>query len=216
MYMQQSPRFEINRIGVRGHSRLLPQRVVQFLDIPPHTNIFHVQIEKLQQQLETLQWVKTARVYRNFPDKLSITLIERTPFALVKLDELHLVDRDGFILGNPASENALQLPIITGAFVEDINIQGENPRFGQALHAINEVMNSSIPLFHQIRTIHIQSLENVTFLSDSSTPEIRVSLVDYRKKLGDLQKIYDDVSQQQLALIDLRFKKRIIISPQTG
>lgn len=210
--MQTSPRFEIERIGVRGHSRLVPQAVVKHLNIPPHTNIFQIQLDKIRQQLETLQWVKKAEVYRNFPNKLSIRLTERTPFALVKLDELHLVDLEGVILGIPASGSAIHLPIITGAFVENIDLQGENPKLGQALHAIDVLMHSSTPLFKNIRTIQIQSLENTIFFSNDPGPELRVSLTNYQKNLQYLKRVYSELYVKNLASIDLRFEKRIIVS----
>ncbi len=210
--MQTSTRFEIERIGVRGHSRLIPQSIVKQLQIQPHTNIFQIQLDTVHQQVESLQWVKKAQVYRNFPNKLSITLTERTPFALVKLDELCLVDLDGVILGVPSSASEITLPIISGMFVDDLKLKGENPRFGQALHAIQDLMHSSVPLFKNIRTIHIQSLENTRFQGNSPGPDVWVSLANYQKNLQHLQKIYPELPVDTLASIDLRFERRIIVN----
>ncbi len=213
IYMQTSPRFNVERIGIRGHSRLGPKSIVKQLNIQPHTNIFRVQLDTLQHQLESLKWVKTVKVYRNFPDKLSINLTERTPFALVKLDELHLVDRDGVILGSLASGSAIYLPIITGAFVADISREADNPNLSQALRAIDAIMHSSVPLLENIRKIHIQSLENTTFLSHNPGPKIRMSLTNYQRSLLRLEKIYPELPLENLAAVDLRFDKRIIVIP---
>ncbi len=213
LYMQTSPRFNIERIGIRGHSRLVPESIVKQLNIRPHTNIFRIQLDAIQQQLESLKWVKTAEVYRNFPNKLSINLTERTPFALVKLDELHLVDQDGVILGALASGSAIHLPIITGAFVTDINLEGENPKLDQALHAIDALMHSPVPLLKNIRKIHIQSLENTTFLSNERGPQVRVSLINYQQNLQHLKEIYTKLHPEELTSIDLRFDRRIIVTP---
>jgi cell division protein FtsQ len=212
MYMRTSSRFEITRVGVRGNSRLVPESLVAYLNIQPHTNIFQIQPDAIQKRLETLQWVKTVKVFRNFPDKISIDLTERTPFALLKLDQLHLVDKDGVILGALASGSPITLPIINGTFTENLDIDGENPKLQQALHAIHELMNTSLPLFQNIRKIQIRSLENATFTSyDPSYPEIRVSLVDYNQNLQRLQRIYTMLHPETLAYIDLRFDRRIIV-----
>lgn len=212
VYMRISPRFEITRVGVRGNSRLVPESIVEYLNIPPHTNIFQIQPRDIQQQLEKLSWVKTANVFRNFPDKISIVLTERTPFALLKLDTLHLVDREGVVLEAFASGSSLTLPIITGTFVEHLDVDKENPRLRQALHAIHEIMNASLPLFENVRKIQIQSLENATFINtDPSYPEIRVSLADYSQNVQRLQQLYPMLHLENLAYIDLRFDRRIIV-----
>lgn len=212
VYMKTSPRFEITRVGVRGNSRLVPELIVEYLSIPPHTNIFQIRPREIQQQLEKLPWVKTAKVFRNFPDKISIVLTERTPFALLKLDKLHLVDKEGVVLEAFASGNTIPLPIITGTFVEHIDVDGENPKLRQALHAIHEIMNTSLPLFENVRKIRIQSLENATFIStDPSYPEIRLSLADYSQNVQRLQQLYPTLNLKNLAYIDLRFDRRIIV-----
>lgn len=212
VYMKTSPRFEITRVGVRGNSRLVPETIVEYLSIPPHTNIFQIRPREIQQQLEKLPWVKTAKVFRNFPDKISIVLAERTPFALLKLDKLHLVDKEGVVLEAFASGNTITLPIITGTFVEHIDVDGENPKLRQALHAIHEIMNTSLPLFENVRKIRIQSLENATFIStDPSYPEIRLSLADYSQNVQRLQQLYPTLNLENLAYIDLRFDRRIIV-----
>ena len=212
VYMRTSPRFEITRVGVRGNSRLVPESVVEYLNIPPHTNIFQIRLSDIQQQLEKLPWVKTAKVFRNFPDKISIVLTERTPFALLKLDKLHLVDREGVVLEAFASGSTITLPIITGTFIEHIDVDGENPKLRQALYAIHEIMNASLPLFENVRKIRIQSLENATFINtDPSYPEIRVSLADYSQNVQRLQQLYPTLNLENLAYIDLRFDRRIIV-----
>ncbi len=212
VYMRTSPRFEVTRVGIQGNSRLEPEAIVEYLDIQPHTNIFQIQLSEIQKRLETLQWVKTVKVFRNFPDKISIDLTERIPFALLKLDKLHLVDKDGVILGALASSSAITLPIITGTFVEHIDVDGENPKLREALSAIHELMNASLPLFKNIRKIQIQSLENVTLISyDPSYPEIRMSFAEYNQNFQRLQRIYPTLDLKDLAYIDLRFDRRIIV-----
>ena len=216
IYMQTSPRFDIVRIGIKGHSRLLPESIVEHLDLQPHTNIFRIRLDTVQHHLQSMQWVKTAKVYRNFPNKLSITITERTPFALLKLDELYLVDQDGIVLGSLASGSAIRLPIITGAFMQHIDLEGENPQLGQALHAIDDLMHSSNPLLRDLRKIQIECLENVTFFNNDSLPNIRMSLINYQQHLQQFEKIYPDLHPENLASIDLRFAKRIIVTPKNS
>jgi len=212
-YMQTSPRFDITRIGIRGHALILPEAIVEYLHIQPHTNIFQVQLDTLKRKLETMQWVKSAEVYRNFPNKLTITLAEREPFALVKVDELFLVDVDGVVLGALASGSAIRLPIITGDFIEDIHLEGDNPKLASVFHAIDTLLNSSNSLFQPIRKIQIASPENVVIFLDDSLPQIRLSLLNIQQGMRRLERIYPELSVEHIASVDLRFDKRIIVTP---
>jgi len=211
-YMRTSPRFEITHVGVQGNSQIAAKELVRYLQIQPHTNIFQLGLNDLQTRLEAIPWIKSVKVFRNFPDKISIDLTERTPFALVKLDKLHFVAGDGVLLGALTSGNSITLPIITGSFVEQLDLNGENLKFRQALSALQELMNNSLPIFKNIRKIQIQSLENATLInSDPSWPEVRVSLVNYNENVQRLQRVYPRLHLNELAAIDLRFERRVIV-----
>ena len=212
--MHASPRFEIASLGIRGHSRLTPEMIAERLDIQPHTNIFQVRLDDIQHNLEEMIWVKKARVFRNFPQKLSIHLTERVPFALVKLEELHLVDRDGVVLGALASGSEIRLPIITGAFVQDVTQGGENAQLKDVLQALGTLMKASYPFSHPIRKVRIDGIENVALIHDGDVPNIYLSLQDYTKSFQRLEKIYPELDPETLAAIDLRFDKRVILRPK--
>ncbi len=209
--MHASPRFEIANLGIRGHSRLTPDIIAERLNIQPHTNIFQIRLDDIQRQLEEMTWVKEAQVFRNFPQKLSIHLTERIPFALVKLGELHLVDREGVILGALASGSEIRLPIITGSFVQNVTQDGENAQLKHALQALGTLMESSYSFSHPIRKIQIERLENVTLVHDGNFPNIYLSLQNYAQSFQRLEKIYPELEPENLATIDLRFDKRVIL-----
>lgn len=209
--MHASPRFEIVSLGIRGHSRLTPETIAERLDLQPHTNIFQVRLDDIQRKLEDMIWVKEARVFRNFPQKLSIHLTERVPFALVKLGELHLVDQEGVVLGALASGSEIRLPIVTGSFVQDVAQDGENTQLKHALQALGSLMNSSYPFSRPIRKVRIEGLENVMLVHDGDFPDIHLSLLDYAQSFQRLEKIYPELEPEKLAVIDLRFDKRVVL-----
>ena len=211
-YLRTSPRFELTRVGVGGNVRLTPESIVACLELPPQVNIFRIHLEALQTRLAALPWIKTVNVFRNLPDKISIELTERTPYALVKLDKLYLVDNEGVILEALASGSEITLPIITGRFVEQLDLQGENGKLRQVLQSLGELMQAAPPMFQNIRKVQIHSLENVTlFGAAPAAPEIRVSLVNYHQNVERLQRLYPTLPLAELAYIDLRFDRRIIV-----
>ena len=81
------------------------------------TNLFQIDIARLQGDLRTLPWVSRVAVEKKLPDTLRIRIDERVPFALVvNGTTLQYVDDAGLAFANlsPQTGNP-DLPVIRGA-----------------------------------------------------------------------------------------------------
>jgi cell division protein FtsQ len=77
-------------------------------------SVLRVPLERRRQQLEELDWVQQARVQRILPDRLVVTLVERTPVAWARLGStVMLVDASGVFLRPPAG-GGFSLPVVSG------------------------------------------------------------------------------------------------------
>ncbi|MEQ9139129.1 MAG: FtsQ-type POTRA domain-containing protein, partial [Thalassobaculum sp.] len=77
--------------------------------------ILAVDLDAVRQRVETLPWVKDARVERHLPDTLFITLTERRPLALWQRHRaLALVDEDGVVITDGKLGRFADLPIVIG------------------------------------------------------------------------------------------------------
>lgn len=66
-------------------------------------------------RIERLPWVRTATITRQFPDRLTVDIVERQPFAQWERDGArHLIDETGRVLGRAASGTWAALPLISG------------------------------------------------------------------------------------------------------
>jgi cell division protein FtsQ len=218
VYIRHSPAFSITHVAVRGTAQLNPEDLVESLNIQPHTNIFQIQLDEIQARLESLPWVRTATVFRTIPNKLRIDITERQPFALVKLDHLYIIDREGVILGALASGSAITLPIITGENLAPMRVDGQNAELRPLFLAVERLLRASPPVVKDVRRIVIHSLDNVVVSSyDPAYPEIRVSLRDDAASLDNIarfQQIFPTLEIDRAAYVDLRFDRRIIVMPQ--
>jgi len=77
--------------------------------------ILAVDLTAVRQRVETLPWVKEARVERHLPDTLFIALTERRPLALWQRHRaLALVDEDGVVITDGKLGRFRALPIVIG------------------------------------------------------------------------------------------------------
>ena len=91
-------------------SELLNMAKVDF-----RSNLVNLDLQEVSRRLAQHPWVEKAKVRRDFSGKaLIIEVQERVPRALILLDELYLVDRNGEIFKKAEPKEKLDFPILTG------------------------------------------------------------------------------------------------------
>lgn len=77
--------------------------------------ILNIDLQKIKQKLEKLTWVRYASVERLYPSTLSVSIIERKPFALWQdKGVVNLIDSEGDIIKTRDIEKFSQLIIMVG------------------------------------------------------------------------------------------------------
>ena len=99
--------------GVRNASR------TQVMEVAAHDvgrNIFYVPLDERRIQLEQIPWVEQATVMRLLPNRIAVTIKERTPVAFVQIgSRISLIDANGVVMGMPANrQTRYSFPVIRG------------------------------------------------------------------------------------------------------
>lgn len=89
--------------------------------VPRLGNILLCDLDRLRVDIRRVAWVKDASVQKIFPSTLRITVVPRTPFALLERGGLGLADDEGRVLERTASPEGYGLPVVSAAdgFAED-------------------------------------------------------------------------------------------------
>jgi cell division protein FtsQ len=109
--LQSSDAVEIS--GVRNAPRAL---VMEVAGADIGRNIFFVPLEERQRQLEQIPWVEKAQVMRLLPNRIAVTIQERTPVAFAQIGpRTSLIDANGMVMGMPANrQTKYSFPVIRG------------------------------------------------------------------------------------------------------
>jgi len=91
----------------------LRQTLESYFASPRLGNILLCDLDALRAQVRRLAWVKDASVQKVFPSGLRITVVERTPFALLDRDGLRLADEEGHALEPVYALEEYALPVIS-------------------------------------------------------------------------------------------------------
>ncbi|WP_421790885.1 cell division protein FtsQ/DivIB [Hyphobacterium sp.] len=66
--------------------------------------------------VEALPWVREASVIRLWPDQIAVVVQPRSEFALWQIEgDIHVIDRDGSVLGEANASDWPELPLVVGA-----------------------------------------------------------------------------------------------------
>jgi cell division protein FtsQ len=90
--------FAARDLSVSGNQHLTRSEVLRLGGVDSHSNVLWLSPGGVQARLERSPWIRSAHVSRTLPSSLRITIVERTPAAVVVPGHF-LVATDGTILG---------------------------------------------------------------------------------------------------------------------
>src|SRR5258708_27158720 len=99
--------------GVKNASRA---HVMEVAGADIGRNIFFVPLDERKKQLEQISWVESASVMRLLPNRISVTIQERTPVAFAQIgSRISLIDANGVVMGMPADPKTKNsFPVLPG------------------------------------------------------------------------------------------------------
>jgi len=100
--------------AVLGQPQVLRQELAEWTGFVPGTSLFAVDAAGLRRRLEAHPWVHRAEVSVQPPRRLVARVRERRALAVVRLDDLHYVDRRGRLIAPVGVDESRDFPIITG------------------------------------------------------------------------------------------------------
>jgi cell division protein FtsQ len=109
--IQSSDAVEIQ--GVKNASRA---HVMEVAGADIGRNVFFVPLDERKKQLEQIPWVQEATVMRLLPNRVAVTIHERTPVAFAQIgSRISLIDANGVVMGLPANrQTKYSFPVIRG------------------------------------------------------------------------------------------------------
>lgn len=136
----------VREVIVEGRSKTKKSALLQALQVSEGDNILAINITEMKDRINQLPWVKSARIERHFPNKISLTLVERTPMARWQTNRvLKLIDVHGDVIPRVDLTRFSHLPIIIGKNAPKIA--------GQILKTLSNEPN----LFRRVKSLTLVS-----------------------------------------------------------
>ncbi len=166
-FITQSPCFNIRKIELSGTTRVSRQKILELAGLNRPENIFRLNVFTAARHIATHPWIQSASVKRHLPDRISISVTEEKPLAIVRVENIAdiLINTQGkpFKEYNPEKDKIDDLPVISGI---DLTFSNDQYQFdGPLFNCIMEFLN----LKHQghVRQIKGNTRTGISIVTDN-------------------------------------------------
>jgi cell division protein FtsQ len=208
-------------IEIEGNSHLTQAQLLSIFGGDVERNIFTVSLEERKTELERLPWVEHATVMRLLPNRMRVSITERTPVAFVRQgNHIGLVDANGVLLDMPTDAPATthySFPVVMG-------IGGDEPlstraarmkifeRFTSELDADGEQISQ------KLSEVDLSNPEDVKALIPDHSSDVLVHFGE--ENFLDRYKKYEAhlaewrAQYPKLSAVDMRYERQVVL--ETG
>ena len=223
-YGAHSWRFRIESsddLEISGGENVTRRQILDVLGGDIGRNIFFVPLEQRKHQLEEIPWVESANVMRLLPNKLRVTIQERTPVAFVQLGpKIALIDAHGVVMDMPANgAMRYSFPVIVG-MGEQEPLSTRAPRMKTYTELTRELDADGSHSSQDLSEVDLSDPDDVKVTVADPQGEVLVHLGS--TNFADRFKIYKGHVQewrqqfQRLDSVDLRYDRQVIVNPDAA
>lgn len=224
-FLLTSPQFALaspRQVELAGNHFVSRASVLEIFAADRGRSVMRIPLAKRRAQIEDLPWVERATVRRALPNRIEVSVAERTPVAFLREGaNLFLVDGQGQILDRPL-EADFHFPVVTG-------ISTGMPREERA-----QRMKMMVNFLASIRQARAGAEESVSEIDLSDANDLQATIAGlqgasdavlvhfgnsgFRDKF---QVLLNNIGQWQsaagrVASVDLRFEHEVVVNPESS
>jgi cell division protein FtsQ len=207
--------------GVRNASRA---QVMEVAAADVGRNIFFVPLDERKRQLEQIPWVEQATVMRLLPNRIAVTIEERTPVAFAQIGpRVSLIDAKGVVMGMPANrQTKYSFPVIRGiAETEPLSSRAAAMKiYNRLVGELSAGDASGSEYVKQLSEVDLSDPEDVKVTSNDpgGTMVVHLGASDFLPRYKLYMAHVSEWRQQypNLQSVDLRYEGQVVVNPDSG
>lgn len=160
IFVYRSDLLHVNNVHVTGVSHLTSQEITDLAAVPADSTLLRIDSAGIVSRLEENAWVQSASVHREFPDTIRIDVVERTPGAVVRINDksIWVISTDGtWLSAANDSDWETQMRIIDVSASLTAPISGGTCNDGGIVNALDILSKISDELKGNIESISAES-----------------------------------------------------------
>lgn len=210
-------------IEFQGNTHVTRAQLLSIFGEDVERNIFMVSLAERRAELERLPWVAHATVMRLLPNRMRVSIVERTPVAFVRQgNHIGLVDASGVLLDMPVEakpDGHYSFPVVTGISAGD-PLSTRAARMKIYERFTSELDGSGEKISQGLSEVDLSNPEDVKALIPDKSNEILVHFGDvdfleryrrFEEHLPEWRTVYPKLSS-----VDMRYERQVVLEMQSG
>jgi cell division protein FtsQ len=213
-FLLSDPRFEFRNLELRGAVYTSRERLQGVFAPDAHLSVFHMPLAERRRHLLAIDWVRTATIERVWPNRIVVTITERTPVAFARLPMpgsqrhwLALIDEEGILLSIPP-KTRFSLPVLSG-ITEEQTDEDRRARVDSMQHLLADLG----PQAKDISEVNAASAQDIRVIADVEGQGLELWLGDqhFRSRYVNFLNHYGEIKShsENARIFDLRMDDRI-------
>jgi len=210
-------------IETEGNQHVTRAQIVNLFGEDIERNIFRVPLKDRKSELEELPWVEHATVMRLLPNRLRVSVSERTPVAFVRQgNRIGLVDANGVLLDTSSetrSKTHYSFPIVTGLEAKDpLSLRAARMKLYGRFTA--DLDGGGEKITEKLSEVDLSNPEDVRVVIPDKVGEVMVhfgeeNFLDRYKKFEEHLPEWR-TQYPHLASVDMRYERQVVLEMQPG
>ena len=218
-------------IQIAGNTHLSHAQLLSVFGEDVERNIFAIPLGGRRDELEQLPWVAHATVMRLLPNRLRISVTERTPVAFVRqatqdLSQIGLVDASGVLLDIPPDapgDPQYSFPVVSGINAADpLSTRAARMKIYTAF--TTDLDSEGGHISQQLSEVDLSNPEDVKAVlregSGAAASEVLVHFgdSDFLARYKKFEQHLPEWRTQypKLASVDMRYERQVVLEMQAG
>src|SRR5579872_1513125 len=218
-YGEHSWRFRIESsddIDVEGMQNVTKAQIMEVMGADIGRNIFFVPLAQQKLQLEQIPWVESASVMRFVPNRLKVSIHERTPVAFARVGpKISLIDAVGTLMELPP-KHKYSFPVILGMYPGEPP-STRLPRMKAYNQLVQDLDSGGARYSQDLSEVDLTDLDNLKVRVNDPAGDVLVELgsSDYLKRYKTYVTHVREWRQQfqKLESVNLRYDNQVIVNP---
>ncbi len=183
-FLSSSSYFRLHNIVVAGVCDDFKEELIKISGLKEKENLLSIESSTIRKNIERHPWIKSVCLKKEFPHTLYIKVENEEAAAIVILETMSFMDKEGIIFKDVESNDCIDFPVVTGLSQGDVNNGAKLKRVASFLNAIH--LCASPLLIKNLSEIHVE--EDGAFIAYFKKLPFKVLFGrdDFERKIGSL------------------------------
>jgi cell division protein FtsQ len=210
-------------IEIQGNAHVTRAQLMDVFGEDVERNIFSVDLAQRRAALERVPWVAHATVMRLLPNRMRVSVVERTPVAFVRQgSHIGLVDAGGVLLdmtSGAKSDANYSFPVVSGIAASD-PLSTRAARMKIFSRFTTDLDSSGQKISEELSEVDLSNPEDVKALIPDHSNDILVHFgdTDFLERYRRFEEHLPEwrTTYPKLSSVDMRYERQVVLEMQAG